>query len=516
MKQALILTFTLISALWTSGCSHTEMPDKEHGVSPVKIVMETVMSMPGSRSADPDENRVSDMNLFIFNADGLMEEHVYLPVSQMQQDGTGYIYETDLLKGCRYSIYACANMGYRLDVSSIGELERYRYHLVYPDDYRIGIPMCGKTEDITVPAGGSISVPMERLMSKVTLSIDRSMLSDGVEFHVRQVKVGACPKSATLFEESRTESEDDIFLSGFSKEDEAVSILNSDRGFGKSGTVSVYLLENMHGNLLDGNVADQDKFFGEGDPLASLCSYIELAADYESDTHFSFPGQALKYRFYLGEENGNFDVRRNRHYKVCVKPEDDGLSEDSWRVDTGGIGKYVQEIRLSYSTLEMNYFGETAVLNAYVFPDDASDMTLLWESDNSHVAEVSGTGTVTARNEGVCTVTCRAADGSGVFAECDITVSLNPYYMNIYPGNYLRGKRGDKFHVFCEYYPPSATFDIGLEELEYDRERGVYDYVLDEDGKGVTLTLKEKGSGLLYMETGYPLNQSEMIVIVVD
>ena len=153
---------------------------------------------------------------------------------------------------------------------------------------------------------------------------------------------------------------------------------------------------------------------------------------------------------------------------------------------------------------------------SYVFPDDASDMTLLWESDNSHVAEVSGTGTVTARNEGVCTVTCRAADGSGVFAECDITVSLNPYYMNIYPGNYLRGKRGDKFHVFCEYYPPSATFDIGLEELEYDRERGVYDYVLDDDGKGVTLTLKEKGSGLLYMETGYPLNQSEMIVIVVD
>ena len=355
------------------------MPDKAYGWSPVKIVMETVASMPGSRSADPDENRVSDMNLFIFNADGLMEEHVYLPVSQMQQDGTGYIYETDLLKGCRYSIDACANMGYRLDVSIIGELERYRYHLVYPDDYRIGIPMCGKTENITVPAGGSISVPMERLMSKVTLSIDRSMLSDGIEFHVRQVKVGACPKSATLFEESRTESEDDIFLSGFSKEDEAVSILNSDRGFGKSGTVSVYLLENMHGNLLDGNVADQDKFFGKGDPLASLCSYIELAADYESDTHFSFPGQALKYRFYLGEGNGNFDVRRNRHYKVCVKPGDDGLSEDSWRVDTGGIGKYVQEIRLSYSTLEMNYFGETAAMNAYVFPDDASDRTLLWE-----------------------------------------------------------------------------------------------------------------------------------------
>ena len=122
----MIMAASLLTTIAPSPpASMAEMPDKEHGVSPVKIVMETVMSMPGSRSADPDENRVSDMNLFIFNADGLMEEHVYLPVSQMQQDGTGYIYETDLLKGCRYSIYACANMGYRLDVSSIGELERY-------------------------------------------------------------------------------------------------------------------------------------------------------------------------------------------------------------------------------------------------------------------------------------------------------------------------------------------------------------------------------------------------------
>lgn len=516
MKQVLTLTFILIYALLASGCIHTEMPEKTDSGSHVKIMLETGIPIPGSKSTDPDENHVSDMNIFIFRADGLMEEHAYLTASQMQQDGTGYIYETGLLKGCRYSVYACANMGYRLDVRSIGELERYRYHLVYPDDYRIGVPMCGKTENITVPAGGSISVPMERLMSKVTLSIDRSMLSDDVAFHVRQVKVGACPKSATLFKESRVESEDDVFITGFSKDDDDASALNTDMGFGKSRTVSVYLLENMHGDLLDGNISDQEKVLEEDNPLASLCSYIELSADYESDEHFSFPGQELKYRFYLGEGNGNFGVRRNRNYSITIKPEDDGLSEDSWRVDMDGIGTYVQEIRLSYDALEMNYFGETAVLNAYISPDDASDKTLLWESDNSHVAEVSETGTVTARNEGTCTITCRAADGSGTCAWCNITVSFNPYYMNIYPGNYLRGKRGDKFHIFCEYYPPSATFDIGLEELEYDRKRGIYEYMIDEDGKGVTLTLKEKGSGLLYMETGYPLNQSEMIVIVVD
>ena len=88
--------------------------------------------------------------------------------------------------------------------------------------------------------------------------------------------------------------------------------------------------------------------------------------------------------------------------------------------------------------------------------------------------------------------------------------------MKIYPGNFIRGRIGDRIHVECEYFPPDAPFDIGFEELEYDKSRGIYDYVIDEDGKGVELTLTGNGSGMLYMEAGYPVNQSEMIVIVVD
>ena len=52
--------------------------------------------------------------------------------------------------------------------------------------------------------------------------------------------------------------------------------------------------------------------------------------------------------------------------------------------------------------------------------------------------------------------------------------------------------------------------------MEYDKERGIYDYVLDEDGKGVTLILKSSGSGLLYISAGEPINQAEMIVLEVN
>ena len=43
----------------------------------------------------------------------------------------------------------------------------------------------------------------------------------------------------------------------------------------------------------------------------------------------------------------------------------------------------------------------------------------------------------------------------------------------------------------------------------------IYDYEIDADGRGAVLSLKKNGSGLLFMEAGYPLNQSEMVVIEV-
>ena len=423
----------LAIAALSAGCEDMGT-DEPMSAGDVHIVMNVAGSPPGTRSEDPDENLVSDMNILVFDSNGMLEEKVYLKTSQMEKSEAGYVYRTTLLRGCRYSVYACANMGYSLDLSTIEELEGYRYYLVYPDDYRMGMPMCGKAEDITVPYDGKVSVPLERLMAKVSLSIDRSALSEDVEFHVRRVLVGACPRSATLFKDSMAATVDDIFNIGFSKDYDDVALLNVDTGYGKSGSTDVYILENMHGDLLDASISDQDKVFDEGNPLAGLCSYIEIEADYISDSHYTEPGESLRYRFYLGEDNGNFDVRRNRHYDICVRPENDGISEDSWRVDRSGLGKYVTEIRLSYSTLEMTYFGETVVIHPYVLPEDASDSQLVWTSDDSSVAEVSPSGAVTARRDGMCSIRCEAADGSGTYRYIlHVNISRLPLHLTSVP-----------------------------------------------------------------------------------
>ena len=87
---------------------------------------------------------------------------------------------------------------------------------------------------------------------------------------------------------------------------------------------------------------------------------------------------------------------------------------------------------------------------------------------------------------------------------------------SIFPGNFIRCRQGDIISFQVDYFPDDAAFDIGIEELEYDKNRGIYDYEISEDGKSVTLYTKSRGSGLLYMEAGYPINDAEMIVLVID
>ena len=55
-----------------------------------------------------------------------------------------------------------------------------------------------------------------------------------------------------------------------------------------------------------------------------------------------------------------------------------------------------------------------------------------------------------------------------------------------------------------------------MEELEYDRTRGIYDYNIDSDGKGVTLTLKNPGTGIIYMSAGEPVNETGILVVEVN
>lgn len=67
--------------------------------------------------------------------------------------------------------------------------------------------------------------------------------------------------------------------------------------------------------------------------------------------------------------------------------------------------------------------GETKTLTATVAPDNATDKTVSWNSEDETVATVAD-GVVTAVAAGTAVITATANDGSGVKAQCTVTVKI--------------------------------------------------------------------------------------------
>ena len=89
-------------------------------------------------------------------------------------------------------------------------------------------------------------------------------------------------------------------------------------------------------------------------------------------------------------------------------------------------------------------------------------------------------------------------------------------WIRLYPGQYITGTNDEKVHVWCEVYPPDTPVDISREDLDFDVERGIYTYEMDPDGHGVTLTLKENGTGMFTIDAGAPVNDGFLVIVVVN
>lgn len=375
------------------------------------------------RSMSPDEDKITDISLIIFDESGHAEDCIWL--TRGSRTCT-----TDLVIDKKYTFCACANFGYQIYASHIEELQDIRYHLAYPDEYKEGIPMAA-VKEVLITEECIVDIDLQRLMAKISLRMDRSRLDRDVEMNVRSARIGNCPRYAKPFTASKIEDNDDTFPTGYLLNDIQTAELNYNIGEGLSSEVSLYMLENMQGPA-DGNIThDSEKVFEQKDKRSEVCSYIEMEIEYLSPEKASGE-KGLIYRFYLGEDRNSFDVERNTHYHITVTPENNGLNDDGWRVDKSGLK------------------------------------------------------------------------------------DLGPAYLRAYPSDYIRGDIGDQVHIWCEFSPASAPFDVGISYMEDDKAEGIYDYRIDTDGHGATLTLTGPGRGLIYMEAGEPVNDAALFIIEVN
>ena len=86
----------------------------------------------------------------------------------------------------------------------------------------------------------------------------------------------------------------------------------------------------------------------------------------------------------------------------------------------------VESITLSQSTATLTE-GESLTLTATVAPNDADDLSITWSSNNPSIATIDNMGKVTAIAPGTAIITVTANDGSGVIAQCEVTVTPASY-----------------------------------------------------------------------------------------
>ena len=411
LKNIALLLCALLSAEFLSSCSKTEQDELISIRKEIGLVLKD--TDPHSRAIIPEDQLVCDLNIFVFNELGLLEQQIFVDRRRVSEMGGQLVWTLLLLENKYYDIRVCANLGYELmGISDLEELESFRYHLASPYDYKGGIPMTAAFKGSIGKDTEYITLTLERLVSKISLSIDRTGLDDKVMMKIQSAAIRQCPRSTLLYKTSKALSDRDVFASGFILSGTWTSALNVEKYPGISEEASLYMLENRQDRLNEGT-----------------CSYIELKMDYHSEEWTSTPEHYLIYRFYLGGGPDNYEIERNCHYHFVVRPEGDGLSGTGWRVDKSQLS----------------------------------------------------------------------------------TTAESP--IHIHPSDYIEARRGESLHVWAEMDNPSARFDIGLEELEYEKERGMFDYRLDQNGKGVTLFLKNKGTAILYMSSG---SNEAMAVIVIS
>lgn len=104
----------LLMLLLVSACRREPLPaDREDESTKARIYIHTCVAE--DKAMLPDETKVTDLNLFIFNG-SVVEHALYLQGETLRQVMAGEPVRLNLVSGCRYRFLACANLGDRKSV----------------------------------------------------------------------------------------------------------------------------------------------------------------------------------------------------------------------------------------------------------------------------------------------------------------------------------------------------------------------------------------------------------------
>lgn len=340
-------TWLFAAALLLGGCSKepTEAMGGPTDGQPMEITLSPEsmgeVAMDTRAVSGVDENRIKDLWVIQFNADGtaLLQTPQY--ITTVTSWGTSYKVRAKIIKTSDSSLYFIANTGDNTlysDVTTAADVESKTLAVTNEASLAPGnaLPMCGCYTG--KPSASVSDVAMKRAVAKVTFKLAVDIPGD---FALTSVKVYNAPTALQPFRDiSKLDpgtSEADCYpatsvgfigeFADLTPEDKTLTATAKECGW-------CYLPENGRGT---GSATDQRNktaatALGGAEGQGNYATYIEIVGDYTTDLGYKYTGTI--YRIYLGSDAvKDYNVLRNTHYTVTATIK--GLNEMDARVTVG-------------------------------------------------------------------------------------------------------------------------------------------------------------------------------------
>ena len=325
MKKKSLLTFALAAAaaLCLSSCSERVEPAFPDGGAVRFSLSDEGYYGPETRTllTAPDiETKRSSVTLAAYRAGTLYASGYFTSgLSAMP---------LQLVGGETYDIYAFVNMGDltgRLPSSASG-LSGVSYAIPsWQSVNSSGIPMTGVLESFTVSASNPQgTVPVTRRFAKVTATLTCTWPGARITGAVVGNMNGRIPLAGQA---------------AMSGSGDALSWEDADTGSGSSATMLFYVPENMQGTIsgISASYFKNHEKTSAVNAVRSRLTYLEVSVSGSTGSSAMYGG-AVTYRSYLGaNETTNFDIAGNTAYVWNITYGEDGLAEDTWKVDTDDL-----------------------------------------------------------------------------------------------------------------------------------------------------------------------------------
>lgn len=419
------------------------------------------------------DGQISDINVMIYDSKGRLFRSLY--------SGSPSGLAVEVYAGERYEMFALANAGIIEVPEDISGMEDFRYGIRSIAELSASgaLPMCGRVSLSPSSPHERVLMTLKRMVSEISLNFSHE---PGLEIEFTSIGCVNAPMDMAPYMDS------------------SVPGLRGDGDYATGDDVQCFMSgEDVRLYMLEDTSSGNESPVASGNPgstaLPENLAYIELKGHIRNSA--GLLSADVDYHLVL-----DWKIRRNRRYIIPFRATEDGIHEESYRIEVIDA-----ELEVSRTRMELSVGGKDLLEVPVMEYSEVS-----FSSDRPEIASVDASGNISglAAGTAVITVECPSLDAS---AYCVVEVydyeKFTDYELEL----------SDYFRAWGTLSLPSATADDPVyvsmdgDTLAVGGGAGISSgYASLENGRHTVYYVPSAGRTVLHILNGYTAGTSTIRV----